>query len=62
MDLIRPRLTDYHGIHRPKADLDFAIQFFDEDIPSYVDPFCYGNLLLSRIKLYTLPLRTPPNI
>jgi hypothetical protein len=33
MDIIRPRLTDYHGIHKNQADLDFAIQFFDEDIP-----------------------------
>ncbi|WP_454834354.1 hypothetical protein [Rahnella aceris] len=39
MELFRPRLTDYHGIHKPQADLDFAIQFFDEDIPLYVDPF-----------------------
>lgn len=39
MDLIRPRLTDFHGIHRCQADLDFAIQFFNEDIPLYVDPF-----------------------
>ncbi|HEJ8029069.1 TPA: hypothetical protein ACXI3L_003264 [Serratia marcescens] len=39
MDLFRPRLTDYYGIHKSQADLDFAIQFFDEDIPLYVDPF-----------------------
>lgn len=39
MELFRPRLTDYHGIHKSQADLDFAIQFFDEDIPLYVDPF-----------------------
>lgn len=39
MELIRPRLTDYHGIHKNQADLDFAIQFFDEDIPLYLDPF-----------------------
>jgi len=39
MDIIRPRLTDYHGIHKNQSDLDFAIQFFDEDIPLYVDPF-----------------------
>jgi hypothetical protein len=37
--LIRPRLTDFHGIASPQADLDFAIPFFDEDIPLYVDPF-----------------------
>lgn len=39
MNLIRPRLTDHHGIHKNQAELDFAIQFFDEDIPLYVDPF-----------------------
>ena len=39
MDLIRPRLTDHHGIHKSQAELDFAVQFFDEDIPLYVDPF-----------------------
>jgi hypothetical protein len=39
MALIRPRLTDYYSILAPQADLDFAIPFFDEDIPLYVDPF-----------------------
>lgn len=39
MDLIRPRLTDHYGIHKSQTELDFAIQFFDEDIPLYVDPF-----------------------
>ncbi|WP_082792038.1 hypothetical protein [Sulfurovum riftiae] len=39
MEIIRPRLTDHHGIHKSQADLDFAIQFFDEDLPLYVDPF-----------------------
>ena len=39
MDIIRPRLTDHYGIYKSQADLDFAIQFFDEDIPLYVDPF-----------------------
>lgn len=37
--LIRPRLTDYHGILLPQAELDFVIPFFDEDIPLYLDPF-----------------------
>lgn len=37
--MIRPRITDYHGIHKGQAELDFAIQFFNEDIPLYVDPF-----------------------
>jgi hypothetical protein len=39
MTLIRPRLTDFHGIARAQSDLDFAIPFLDEDIPLYVDPF-----------------------
>jgi hypothetical protein len=39
MALIRPRLTDHHGILLAQAELDFAIPFFDEDIPLYVDPF-----------------------
>lgn len=37
--LIRPRLTDFHGITLAQEDADFAIPFFDEDIPLYVDPF-----------------------
>jgi hypothetical protein len=37
--LIAPRLTDYHGIHLQQASLDFAVPFFEEDIPLYVDPF-----------------------
>lgn len=37
--LIRPRLTDYHNITLAQEDADFAIPFFDEDIPLYVDPF-----------------------
>lgn len=37
--LIRPRLTDYHGVTLAQEDADFAIPFFDEDIPLYVDPF-----------------------
>ncbi len=39
MVLVRPRITDYHGISRSQAQLDFAIPFFNEDIPLYVDPF-----------------------
>jgi hypothetical protein len=39
MKIFRPRLTDHHGIHKSQADLDFAIQFFNEDIPLYVDPY-----------------------
>lgn len=37
--LIRPRLTDYHGVALAQEDADFAIPFFNEDIPLYVDPF-----------------------
>jgi hypothetical protein len=37
--LIRPRLTDYHGLLIAQSELDFAIPFVDEDIPLYVDPF-----------------------
>lgn len=37
--LTRPRLTDFHGIALAQEDADFAIPFFDEDIPLYVDPF-----------------------
>ncbi|MCC0178063.1 hypothetical protein I4641_13845 [Waterburya agarophytonicola K14] len=39
MELIRPRLTDHYGIYKCQSELDFAIQFFDEDIPLYIDPF-----------------------
>ncbi|MCF7811490.1 hypothetical protein K9N50_10935 [bacterium] len=39
MALIRPRLTEYHDIFLPQAEVDFAISFFEEDIPLYVDPF-----------------------
>ena len=39
MTLIRPRLTEFHGISLPQSQLDFAIPFFDEDLPLYVDPF-----------------------
>jgi hypothetical protein len=37
--LINPRLPDFYGIAVPQASLDFAIPFFNEDIPLYVDPF-----------------------
>ena len=37
--MIRPRLTDYYGVHQAQAELDFAIPFLSEDIPLYVDPF-----------------------
>lgn len=39
MEILRPRITDYYGIHKSQSDIDFAIQFFNEDIPLYVDPF-----------------------
>lgn len=37
--MLRPRLTEHHGIYKPQALLDFAIPFLREDIPLYVDPF-----------------------
>ena len=37
--LINPRLTDHYGIAAPQTSLDFAIPFFNEDIPLYLDPF-----------------------
>lgn len=37
--LINPRLTDHNGITSPQSELDFAIPFFQEDIPLYLDPF-----------------------
>lgn len=39
MPIVRPRLTDYHGISLAQAQADFAIPFLDEDIPLYLDPF-----------------------
>ncbi len=39
MPIVRPRLTDYHGILLPQSEADFAIPFLDEDIPLYLDPF-----------------------
>lgn len=39
MALIRPRLTDHHGLLLRQEDVDFAIPYLDEDIPLFVDPF-----------------------
>jgi hypothetical protein len=39
MPLIRPRLTEFHGLGVSQASVDFAIPFLDEDLPLYVDPF-----------------------
>ena len=39
MPLISPRLTDFHGVHLPQAELSFAVPHFNEDIPLYLDPF-----------------------
>jgi len=39
MPIVRPRLTDYHGILLAQSEADFAIPFLDEDIPLYLDPF-----------------------
>lgn len=39
MALVRPRLTDHHGLLFAQEEVDFAIPFLDEDIPFCVDPF-----------------------
>lgn len=39
MTLVRPRLTEVHGISAAQHEMDFAIPFVGEDIPLYVDPF-----------------------
>ena len=39
MALVRPRLTDHHGVAIAQEDADFAIPFLDEDIPLSLDPF-----------------------
>ncbi|WP_205912075.1 hypothetical protein [Rhizobium leguminosarum] len=39
MAIIRPRLTDYHGLYVAQHQVDFAIPFLEEDIPLYLDPF-----------------------
>ena len=39
MALVRPRLTDFHGILVSQEEIDFAIPILDEDIPFCVDPF-----------------------
>ena len=39
MSLIRPRLTEHHGLSLSQASVNFAIPFLDEDLPLYVDPF-----------------------
>ena len=39
LQLISPRLTDFHGVHLAQAELAFAIPHFDEDVPLYLDPF-----------------------
>ena len=37
--MIRPRITDFHGIPALQREVSFAIPFLDEDLPLYVDPF-----------------------
>lgn len=39
MPLVRPRLTDFHGIALAQENVDFAIPFLEEDIPLSLDPF-----------------------
>lgn len=54
MALVRPRLTDYHGILVAQEAIDFAIPLLDEDIPLYVDPF----LLLKSPSMQDTSLHT----
>jgi hypothetical protein len=51
--LIRPRLTDHHGIDAAQVDLDFAIPLLDEDIPLYVDPLLLWPLSLTARSIPT---------
>jgi len=37
--MLRPRLTDCHGIHVSQDKLDFLIPYLGEDVPLCVDPF-----------------------
>lgn len=37
--MIRPRITDFFGVSASQESLDFAIPYFDEDLPFCVDPF-----------------------
>lgn len=39
MPIVRPRITDFHGIFKAQEKIDFAIQFLEEDLPLFVDPF-----------------------
>jgi len=39
MNIIRPRLNDFHNLPFRQEDVDFVIPFLDEDIPFYIDPF-----------------------
>jgi hypothetical protein len=39
MALVRPRLSDYHGLCFTQEEAGFAIPFLNDDIPLYVDPF-----------------------
>lgn len=36
MTLVRPRLNDHHGLAFTKEEVDFAIPFLDEDLPTSV--------------------------
>lgn len=39
MNIIRPRLNDFHNLPFKQEDADFVIPYIDEDIPFYIDPF-----------------------
>lgn len=43
MNIIRPRLNDYHNIPFGQEDVDFVIPFINEDIPFFIDPFLLWN-------------------
>lgn len=39
MQIIRPRINDFHNLPFTQEEVDFAIPFLEEDIPLYIDPF-----------------------
>lgn len=39
INLVRPRINDFHNLSFTQEEVDFAIPFLDEDVPLYVDPF-----------------------
>lgn len=39
MNIVRPRLNDFHDLSFTQEMTDFAIPFIEEDLPLYLDPF-----------------------